>query len=76
MKSYKWAKERIDNKWYSVCTSHKHVPLVKWNSDGTYSVKGSNGKTRIEKEFNSATTFAIETYKKMCKFNKEWEEEK
>lgn len=74
MKSYKWEKEFINGKWYTVCTSHKHVPLVKWNSDGTYTVKGSDGKSRIEKEFKDAINFAIETYRKMGKFNKEWEE--
>ena len=76
MKTYKWQKEFINGKWYTVCTSHKHVPLVKWNSDGTYTVKGSDGKPRIEKEFKDAINFAIETYRKMSKFNKEWEEEK
>jgi hypothetical protein len=45
------------------------------NSDGTYTVKGSDGKSRIEKEFKDAINFAIETYRKMSKFNKEWEEE-
>ena len=74
MKSYKWEKEFINGKWYTVCTSHEHVPLVKWNSDGTYTVKGSDGKSRIEKEFKDAINFAIETYRKMGKFNKEWEE--
>ena len=54
MKTYKWQKEFINGKWYTVCTSHKHVPLVKWNSDGTYSVKGSDGKPRIEKEWKNA----------------------
>ena len=75
MKSYKWQKEFINGKWHTVCTSHKHVPQIKWNSDGTYSVKGSDGKPRIEKEFKDAINFAIETYKKMSKFNKEWEQE-
>lgn len=74
MKAYKWNKEQIDGKWYTVCTSHKHVPLIKHNVDGTYTVKGSDGKPRIEKEFKDAKKFALETYKKMSKFNKDWEE--
>ena len=69
MKTYRWQKEFINGKWYTVCTSHKHVPMIKWNSDSTYSVKGSDGKPRIEKEFKDAINFAIETYKKMSKFN-------
>ena len=44
-KAYKWEKQQIDGKWYSVCTSHEHVPMIKHNPDGTYSVKDSNGKT-------------------------------
>ena len=52
----------------------KKVQFLIFISDGTYSVKGSDGKTRIEKEFKNAVNFAIETYKKMSKFNKEWEE--
>ena len=32
-------------------------------------------KIKDEKEFKDAINFAIETYRKMSKFNKEWEEE-
>ena len=49
MKTYKWQKEQINNKWYSVCTSHKHVPIIKWNSDGTYSVKVLTEKLELKK---------------------------
>lgn len=49
MKTYKWQKEQINNKWYSVCTSYKHVSMIKWNSDGTYSVKGSDEKLELKK---------------------------
>lgn len=49
-KAYKWEKQFIDGKWYSVCVSHEHVPLIKCNTDGTFTVKDCNGKPRIEKE--------------------------
>ncbi len=74
MKAYKWSKELIGGKWHTVCVSHKHVPMIKWNSDGTYLVKGADGKPRVEKEFKDAKKFALETYERMKKFNKEWEE--
>ena len=32
-----------------------------------------NGKPRIEKEWKNAQKFAIEVYKKFCKFNKSFE---
>lgn len=73
MKTYVWKKEQIEGKWYSVCKSHEHVPLIRWNSDGTYAVKDSNGKPRIERDWKSAQKFAIEVYKKFCKFNKTFE---
>lgn len=69
-KAYKWGKEQINGKWYSVCISHEHVPMIKHNVDGTYTVKDCNGKPRIEKEWKNAQKFAIETFKKFEKFNK------
>ena len=49
MKSYKWQKEFINGKWHTVCISHKHVPFIKWNSDETYAVKGSDGNQGLKK---------------------------
>lgn len=72
-KAYKWEKEQIGGKWYSVCVSHEHVPMIKHNVDGTYTVKDCNGKPRIEKEWKNAQKFAIETFKKFAKFNKTFE---
>ena len=72
-KSYKFEKQQISNKWYTVCISHEHVPMIRHNSDGTYTVKGVDGKPRTEKEFKKAMKFAIETFKRMSKFNQEWE---
>lgn len=37
-KAYQWTKESINGKWYSVCISHKHVPMIKHNPDKTYTV--------------------------------------
>jgi hypothetical protein len=42
---------------------------------GEYKVKGVDGKPRIEKEFKAAMKFAKETFKRMQKFNKRWEEQ-
>ena len=72
-KAYQWEKQQINNKWYSVSISHEHVPLIKHNSDGTFTVKDSNGKPRVEKEWKDAQKFAIEVYKKFCKCNKSFE---
>lgn len=70
MKNYAFTKEQINGKWYTVCTTHEHFPMIKHNSDGTYSVKGVDGKPRTEKEFKKAMKFATETFKRMSKFNK------
>ena len=72
MKAYQFTKEQINNKWYTVCTNHEHFPMIRHNSDGTYTVTGSNGKPRTEKEFKDAMKFATETYKKMQNFNKKF----
>lgn len=65
----KWHKEFIDGKWYSVADK-EHIPLIKHNVDKTYTVKDSNGKPRIEKEFKNAVKFALEVAKKFEKFNR------
>lgn len=72
MKAYQFTKEQINNKWYTVCTNHEHFPMIEHLKNGQYSVVGSDGKKRIEKEFKDAMKFATETYKKMLKFNKKF----
>lgn len=72
-KAYKWEKQQINNKWYTVCISHEHVPMIENCKDGFYKVTGCDGKTRLEKEFGDAKKFAIETFKRMSKFNREWD---
>jgi hypothetical protein len=67
---YTWKKEQINNKWYLVCDSHEHVPMIKYNVDDTFTVKDCNGKPRIEKDLKNAKKFALETYKKFNKLNK------
>lgn len=74
-KAYKWSKEQINGKWYSVCTNYEHMPMIEHCKDGRYKVTGSDGKSRIEKEFGDAMKFAIQTFKKMSKFNKEFDKE-
>lgn len=67
----KWHKEQINGKWYSVADK-EHIPMIEHTKEGYYSVKDSNGKKRIEKNFNDAKKFALEVYKKFEKFNKSW----
>lgn len=74
-KAYKFEKQQLNNKWVLVCVSHEHFPMIESCKDGTYKVRGSNGKVRIEREFNSAMKFAMEEYKKMAKFNKNWDKQ-
>lgn len=75
-KAYKFEKQQQPNhKWALVCVSHEHFPMIESCKDGTYKVRGSNGKVRIEREFNSAMKFAMEEYKRMAKFNKNWDKQ-
>lgn len=66
---FEWKREYIDGRWYSVCLVD-HVPMIKHNPDGTYTVKDRNGRPRIEKELKNAIKFALEVYEKFIKFNK------
>lgn len=74
-KAYKFEKQQINNKWFLVCVSHEHFPMIEYLKDGTYKTQGSDGKPRIEKEFNDAMKFAKQTFKKMTKFNKKFDME-
>lgn len=69
-KVYQWKKEFVNGKWYFVCSSHEHVPMIKVNTDGTYTVLDSNQRPRVEKELKNAKKFALEVYKKFAKLNK------
>lgn len=68
-KAYKFEKQQINGKWYTVCTSHEHMPMIEHCKDGRYKVTGCDGKTRLEKEFVDAKKFAIQTFKKMKAWN-------
>ena len=74
-KTFKFESEQINGKWRIVCTSHKHFPIIEKLKTVEYKVKGPDGKPRIEKEYKDAMKFAKETFKRLCKFNKEWEKE-
>lgn len=74
-KTFQFESEQINGKWCIVCTSHKHFPIIEKLKTGEYKVKGPDGKPRIEKEYKDAMKFAKETFKRLCKFNKEWEKE-
>lgn len=69
-KSFKWKKELINGKWYSVC-DHEHVPMIEHTKDDKYKVR--NGKAILHESFADAEKLAIETYKKFEKFNKSFE---
>ena len=42
--NFKWHKEQINGKWYSVC-DHKHVPMIEHTKDGKYKLRNANGKS-------------------------------
>lgn len=48
-KAYKFEKQQINGKWYTVCVSHEHFPMIEHCKDGRYKVTGSDGKARLEK---------------------------
>lgn len=75
MKTFKFESQQINGKWFIVCTSHKHFPMIEKLKTDEYKVKGIDGKPRVEKEYKAAMKFAKETFKRMCKFNKEWNKE-
>ena len=74
MKAYKWSREQINGKWYLVCSSHEHVPMIEKSKDGTYGVRLQNGKMSKNKTFHDAEKIALDIYKKYTKFNRKFEE--
>ena len=70
--SFKWKKELINGKWYSVC-DHEHVPMIEHTKDDKYKVRNSNGKAILHESFADAEKLAIETYKKFEKFDKSFQ---
>ena len=73
--NFKWHKEQINGKWYSVC-DHKHVPMIEHTKDGKYKLRNANGKAVLHEEYKDAVKLALEVYEKFKKFNKEFEEYK
>ena len=74
MKIFEFEKCQIDDKWFLVCTSHKHFPMIEYLKTGNYKVSDCNGVPRIEETFDDAMKFAKQTYKKMKKLNKDFKE--
>ena len=70
--NFKWHKEQINGKWYSVC-DHEHVPMIEHTKDDKYKVRNCNGKAILHESFADAEKLAIETYKKFEKFNKSFD---
>ena len=73
MKTYQFERQQMGGKWVLVCVSHEHFPMIEFCKDGTYKVRGSDGKARVERELGSAVKFATEEHKKMAKFNRNWD---
>ena len=48
--NFKWHKEQINGKWYSVC-DHKHVPMIEHTKDGKYKLRNANGKAVLHEEY-------------------------
>ncbi len=72
---YKFEKELINGKWYSVCKNQEHVPMIEHTRDGKYKVRNSNGKAILHDNFGDAKKLAIDVYRKFAKFNKTWKED-
>lgn len=72
--NFKWHKEQIGGKWYSVC-DHKHVPMIEHTKDGKYKLRNANGKAVLHEDFGNAVKLALEVYEKFKKFNKSFEEQ-
>ena len=36
MKNYKWEKQQINGKWYTVCISHEHMPMIEHCKNGYF----------------------------------------
>lgn len=70
--NFKWHKELINGKWYSVC-DHEHVPMIVYCKDGKYKVRNANGKAILHEDYTDAVKLALEVYEKFKKFNKDFE---
>ena len=73
-KAYKFEKQQIQGKWYTVCVSHEHFPMIEKTKDGKYAVKCLNGKLSKSESFKDAEKLAIDIYKKFRKLNRKFEE--
>ena len=59
--NFKWHKEQINGKWYSVC-DHKHVPMIEHTKDGKYKLRNANGKSVLHDDYSDAVKLALEVY--------------
>lgn len=70
--NFKWHKELINGKWYSVC-DHEHVAMIEHCKDGKYKVRNANGRAILHENYMDAVKLALEVYEKFKKFNKDFE---
>ena len=49
--SFKWHKEQLNGKWFSVC-DHEHVPMIEHTKDGKYKVRNANVKAILHEKDN------------------------
>lgn len=71
--NFKWHKEQIDGKWFSVC-DHKHVPMIEHTKDGKYKLRNANGKAVLHENYTDAVKLALEVWEKFKKLNKDFVE--
>ena len=70
--NFKWHKELVNGKWYSVC-DHEHVAMIEHCQDGKYKVHNANGRAILHENYTDAVKLALEVYEKFKKFNKDFE---
>ena len=70
--NFKWHKEQIGGKWFSVCDK-EHVPMIEHTKDGKFKLRNANGKAVIHEDFGDAVKLALEVWEKFKKFNRDFE---
>ena len=65
--NFKWHKEQINGKWYS-------VPMIEHTKDGKFKLRNANGKSVLHEEYTDAVKLALEVYEKFKKLNKDFVE--
>ena len=59
--NFKWHKEQINGKWYSVC-DHKHVPMIEHTKDGKYKLRNANGKSVLLMKYSDFRNVGVKQF--------------